>query len=110
MKHTRRRVPKRQRRRNKSRARKSKHNKKQHWDHRHSSKKRTFRRKRHMKGGDLFASDTTTLFGINNVGQLLTNGYRSVLNTGKNSGAALMGYEYYPNPDATMDQFRELKW
>ena len=63
-----------------------------------------------MKGGDLFASDTTTLFGINNVGQLLTNGYRSVLNTGKNSGAALMGYEYYPNPDATMDQFRELKW
>lgn len=107
MKHTRRRVPKQHRRRNKSRVRKSKHNKRQH---RSSSKKKTFRRKRHMKGGDLFASDTTTLFGINNVGQLLTNGYRSVLNTGKNSGAALMGYEYYPNPDATMDQFRELKW
>ena len=107
MKHTRRLVPKQPRRRNKSRVRKSKHNRRQY---RSSSKKRTFRRKQPMKGGDLFASDTTTLFGINNVGQLLTNGYRSVLNTGKNSGAALMGYEYYPNPDATMDQFRELKW
>ena len=62
MKHTRRRVPKQHRRRNKSRVRKSKHNKRQH---RSSSKKRTFRRKQHMKGGDLFASDTTTLFGIN---------------------------------------------
>ncbi len=107
MKHTRKRLVKQQRRRKKSRVRKSKHNKRQH---RHSSKKRSFRRKRHMKGGDLFASDTTTLFGINNVGQLLTNGYRGVLNHGKNANAALMGYEYYPSPDPTMDQFNGLKW
>ncbi len=109
MKHTRRRLIKQHRRKHKSRNRKSKHNK--HNKHnKHTSRRKKTYRKRNMKGGDLFASDTTTLFGINNVGQLLTNGYRSTLNTGKNAGAALMGYEYYPNPDATMDQFNGLKW